>query len=182
MVVFDANTLMILIAPAIGSPIDSNGSKISHARERLDGLIDQLAKENVTIILPTPALSEALVRAGATARKVYIEKFQRHKGFRIESFDERAALEVARMTSDAIAGPGKRSGSTEPWHKIKYDRQIIAIAKVSGATAIYSDDKGLRTFAYGQGLNSVSLADLPIPLKTAQYDWVSDVEQNTSAE
>ena len=39
-----------------------------------------------------------------------------------------------------MAEGNKKDGSGEPWAKIKYDRQIVAIAKVIGASAIYSDD------------------------------------------
>ena len=49
--------------------------------------------------------------------------------------------------------------------KIKFDQQIVAIAEVQGAKAIYSDDKSLRGFAEECGMESYSLSDIPIPAK-----------------
>jgi hypothetical protein len=46
---------------------------------------------------------------------------------------------------------------------MKFDRQIVAIAKVTGATTINSDNRQLPTFAEQQGLIVVGLADLPMP-------------------
>ena len=51
------------------------------------------------------------------------------------------------MTRTAIAEGNKKVLSAAPWDKVKYDRQIVAIAKVAEATAIYSDDKGIRSIA-----------------------------------
>jgi predicted nucleic acid-binding protein len=62
-------------------------------------------------------------------------------------FDTRAAIELAVMTRNAIDQGDKRGGVDAPWNKVKFDRQIVAIAKVAGATTIYSDDLQLRTFA-----------------------------------
>lgn len=67
------------------------------------------------------------------------------------------------MTRSALDEGDKRSGLDAPWNKIKFDRQIVAIAKVAAATAIYSDDRQLRTFAEQQGLSVIGLADLPVP-------------------
>jgi hypothetical protein len=65
---------------------------------------------------------------------------QRDKNFRIAEFGVRAAVEVANWTARAIADGDKREGVNSPWQKVKFDRQICAIGKVEGASAIYSDD------------------------------------------
>ena len=63
--------------------------------------------------------------------------------------------------------PGDRpKSSTDTYAKIKYDRQIAAIAKVEGATAIYSDDDNVRSYAQRLGIRAIALADLPLPLPT----------------
>jgi hypothetical protein len=46
---------------------------------------------------------------------------------------------------------------------VKYDRQIVAVAKVCGATTIYSDDKDVRTLAKTVKIEVIGLADLPLP-------------------
>ena len=55
-----------------------------------------------------------------------------------------------------------------PWAKVKYDRQIIAIARVAQASAIYSDDKGIQALAKAADIQVIGLADLPLPPETAQ--------------
>ena len=75
------------------------------------------------------------------------------------------------MTRDAIRRLGnKRAGSTKTWQQVKFDRQIIAIAKVNGATTIYSDDYDLATFATGVGVTTIRISQLPIPKQAAQLN------------
>jgi hypothetical protein len=57
----------------------------------------------------------------------------------------------------------KKALSAGPWDKVKYDRQIVAIAKVAEATAIYSDDKGIRSIAKSVDIPVISFAELPLP-------------------
>jgi hypothetical protein len=61
--------------------------------------------------------------------------------------------------------------------KIKFDRQIVAIAKVTGATVIYSDDKNLRNFATANNIATVKLAELPLPAEDLQQS-IAFPEQN----
>lgn len=90
--------------------------------------------------------------------------------FRIESFDTRAAIEVAAMTRSAIDSKAKRGASDSTWAKIKYDRQIVAIAKVNQANLIYSDDRDIRAIATQAGIAVVGLADLQLPPESAQHE------------
>ena len=69
---------------------------IEHAKERVDGLIEQLDKEGTKIIIPTPALSELLVHAGKDAPTI-LKDIQKSSVFEIGSFDDRAAVEVSLM-------------------------------------------------------------------------------------
>ena len=62
----------------------------------------------------------------------------------------------------------RREASETPWNKIRFDRQIIAIAKVHGATAIYSDDENLISFAEQQAIACVRVRDLPVPVTARQ--------------
>lgn len=171
-VIFDATALLLLVAPKAATPKDSKGNPIKYAKQRIDGEVDTLGRAKTKIIIPTPALSEALVRAGQAAATEYVRLISKSARFRIESFDERAALELALMTKQAIDKGQKRSGSDQTWAKVKFDRQIIAIAKVNKAAVIYTDDKNLRAFAYANGLRAVSVAELPVPQKHAQMDML----------
>lgn len=53
---------------------------------------------------------------------------------------------------------------------MKYDRQIVAIARVLQAPVIYSDDQGIRAIAKEAGITVVGIADLPLPPKIAQRE------------
>jgi hypothetical protein len=100
----------------------------------------------------------------------------------IEPFDEKAAIEVALMTKHAIDNGDKKAGSQESWTKVKYDRQIVAIAKVNGVTTIYTDDGGLKNFAITSGLRAIGLGELMIPDRSAQIDWVQERVQDQQNE
>jgi predicted nucleic acid-binding protein len=130
-------------------------------------------RERTKIIVPTPALSEVLVRAGSEVSDKIIEHLQRFTVFRIEPFDTRAAIEVAAMTRDHLTNrQGKRGTSSATWTKIKFDRQIVAIAKVHNATAIYSDDEDIGKIAARAKIKVIGLSDLPLPPEDAQLTFV----------
>jgi hypothetical protein len=171
MVVIDATFLMLFFRPDVSVPAGPGGAKIDLPRARIDHLIETLEKARTTIIVPTPVLSEVLVRAGPQASQEIVEKLNKLAVFRVESFDARAAIEVAAMTRRDLDGTGKKRGkATGPWAKIKYDRQIVAIAKVTRATTIYSDDADIRSIAAGKDIQVVGLKDLPLPDEARQGD------------
>jgi hypothetical protein len=77
-------------------------------------------------------------------------------------------LTLAIMTRNAIDAGDKKSGSTEIWNKVKFDRQIMAIARVRQASALYTDDAGLRNLAASLDMPAFGIADLELPPETAQ--------------
>jgi len=168
MVVFDSNMLLLLIRPDAGVPKDAKGNPISHAKERIDGLVEQLARDKTKIVIPTPVLAEVLVRSTPEARAEYVERFRRSAAFRIEPFDERAAIEVAAMERKAHDAGDKKGGSEQTWAKVKYDRQIVGTAKVMGAPVIYTDDGNLAKCAFANGLRTIGLGSVEIPSASAQ--------------
>ena len=58
---------------------------------------------------------------------------------------------------------GKRGGSASPWAKLRFDRQIVAIAKTNRATRIYSDDEDVMKFATRLEIKVVRTWELPLP-------------------
>lgn len=60
---------------------------------------------------------------------------------------------------------------------MKFDRQIVAIAKANSAAAIYSDDAGLVALAKDEKLKTISVADLEIPPEMAQTDWLKQADE-----
>jgi hypothetical protein len=58
--------------------------------------------------------------------------------FQIRPFDDKAAIELVQLL-----GPSR--GDTKDI--LNFDRQIVAIAKVYGASILYADDEKVVTFA-----------------------------------
>lgn len=187
MVVFDTTILLPVLWSGVPVPNHpQTGQPVEGFRDRIDCLVAHLEQSRTKIIIPTPALSEILVRAG-TAGPEYLAQINARAAFRIVAFDERAAVEVAAMTRKAIDAGDKRGGVDATWNKIKYDRQIVAIAKVEGAAALYSDDPGVRAFGNGVGLTVIGSWELPLPPEDPptlfdQVEPQADVEKAENAD
>lgn len=168
MVVIDATTLMLFFRPEVKGPVGKDGVPIDFAKERIENLIRDLEKSRGKIVVPTPVLSELLVRAGATQSQQIIERLNRYRVFSIEPFGPRAAIEVAAMTRAALESGNKKGDSNSPWAKVKFDRQVVAIAKVVSASMIYSDDEDVSKIAAKVDIPVCGIADLPIPDEARQ--------------
>lgn len=171
MVVFDSSVFLLVLDPDTRPPIDPvTGKPLLKAAERIEYLIDNLTADKKKIIIPTPVLSEVLVHAG-DAMQPYIDTLNGQAVFRVVPFDQRAAIEVALAMRDAIRRGGHRIDAANPDStktKIKFDRQIVAIAKAEGAEVIYSDDEDVHAYAKIAGLNSLRTADLDLPPEDPQ--------------
>ena len=75
------------------------------------------------------------------------------------------------MTASSIQEGDKKGGVTAPWNKVKFDRQIVAIAKICNVSTIYSDDKNLETFATAQGISVMTVGQLPLPSEETQMGF-----------
>jgi hypothetical protein len=160
--VIDSSALALLVNPAAIPPNDPATDRLlEYAKDRIEHLIAGF-KPNDTIIIPTPVLAEALVRAKDGAPGV-LEAINGLARVKVRAFDVRAAIETASMTREAMVAGDKKAGSQEAWQKVKVDRQIVAIARVEGANAIYADDKGLVSFARRLNIKVFSTWELPIP-------------------
>jgi predicted nucleic acid-binding protein len=151
-VIFDASYLIPLLDPRVKGISDN---------PRVNHLFATLEKAKAKIIIPTPALSEVLIGAGDAAPK-YLEIINRSARFKVVPFGERAAVEAAAAHREAIDVGNKKEGDIS-WAKIKFDRQIMAIAKVEGADCIYSDDRDLVRLGQKDGIPVVTLDQLPDP-------------------
>jgi hypothetical protein len=60
---------------------------------------------------------------------------------------------------------------------MKFDRQIVAIALVSGARVLYSDDDGVAKFAAACGLAVKRVNDLPVPASQQDLQFAPDIAQ-----
>lgn len=131
-------------------------------------MLQNLSEVNIQILVPTPVLSEILVTTGADKARV-LNEINNTYAFRIQPFDEIAAVEVAMLT-DSDLQSNKRLSKTETVAKVKYDRQIIAIAKVNGVKTIYSDDGTLAKRAKANGIVVIKTSELPLPPEPPQAE------------
>jgi hypothetical protein len=152
MVAFDASFLILTFDT---DAVSKEGGRL---QERIDILLSDLQKSKTKIIIPTPALSEFLVKCDP----VFLQSIHKQATFRIAPFDEKAAIEAAILTKDAIRASDKRDPvQATTWSKIKFDRQIVAVAKVEGVDAIYSTDPDVAKHAQRAGVPCFGIADLP---------------------
>ena len=168
MAVFDATALLHFLEPNAPAPRDpGTNTPVADAKQRIDYLIEALEQKQETISIPTPVLSEVLVHAG-DAGPQYLEILDSSRWFRIVPFDHRAAVELAAMTREAIASGDLRAGTDTTRAKLKFDRQIIAIARVEGQATVYSDDEDIKKLGAPLGLTVIAVYELPQPPGAAQ--------------
>ena len=176
-VAFDNTFLTLVINPnAIARPDPSTGEPVPHCRQRIDALIDSLSKRSGKVIVPAPSWAETLI--ASPDAQALVNAIKANDAIEIVSFDARSAYELAEMTRDAIANGDKRSGSTAEWQKVKFDRQIVAIAKAHGASKLYTDDDAQAHFARLCGVAVVHTWELELPKEYAQHDWVNDGKED----
>ena len=158
----DSSALALLMNPIANPPHNPETNQpVQLVPERINLFLASL-KASDTLIISTPVLAEVLVRAGDGAPGI-LEALAGMGRIKVKPFGQRAAVETAMMTQQAIDAGDKKAGSGAPWQKVKVDRQIIAVARVEGATAIYSDDGDLIAFAKALGMEVVSTWTLPLP-------------------
>lgn len=167
MVLFDASVIAIAFDKDATVPLDpETGKPLTHAKERVDLLMKALSDGRTQIVIPTPALSEYMVRGGKN-KSQRLQIFQTSKVFAIRDFDTMAAVECATLNDPAL-NSGKRLDDGMTYAKLKFDRQIIAIAKAHRVTTIYTGDKTLAYVAEQNGIKAVLTWRLPLPAKEAQ--------------
>ena len=140
-------------------------------------------KAGERIVVPTPALTELLVKAGDAGPK-YLEIITRSKYFRVGEFGVLAAVEAAALEREARSKGPKRGATPEAtWDKVKFDRQIVAIAKAVGAKAIYTNDDQLARHARAAELEVKTPGDLPEPPVLPQLEMrLEPIEPEQSIE
>ncbi len=166
----DTSFLLYLFAPpgTVGVPLDAAGLPVTMPKERVAGLVAELEKTGARIIVSTPAMSELMIRSGVHAAQTWFSIMNKTKVFKVVPFDVKSAIEVALMAGHAVKGEGGKDPNDGTFAKLKYDRQIVAVAHTEGATAFYSDDRTQRNLAQRLGMTVKGLADCIIPTNAAQ--------------
>lgn len=167
MVVFDTSVLVLVSDPFAKPPLDpSTRAPVTECQERMLHLIKTLTAEKQRVLIGTPVLAEYLVRAGADKDKRF-QEITKSSVFSVASFDIRAAVECAAL-EDKDTPKARPVPDSETKAKVKFDRQIIAIAISRGAETIYTGDDGLASRARRSGLKVVMPWEIPLPPVDAQ--------------
>lgn len=158
-VLFDAKFLFFLFDPSFAGT--------ENQQRAFNCLLEKLSDTGTQIVVPTPALAELFVGSPDEAPNI-LETLQKSKNYKIEIFGVRAAVELGTWEAHLRSIGNKRNGSEDPYQKIKFDRQICAIAKVSECDTVYSEDRGLRHHCHTLGIEALGIDDLSTAAEDAQ--------------
>lgn len=168
-VAFDASALLLALAPEAKPPLNPETKRpVAHAAERVRHLLETLIEEKARIIVPAPAFSEIIMHVSPEMGEGLHEFVRKTPRLNIAPFDLMTAYELAEVNRDLSDKDDKRGGIDENWQRIKFDRQILAVARVHEAVRIYSDDKSLGKAAERLGIPVIKTADLPLPPENPQ--------------
>lgn len=163
MAVFDSTTLLYVLDPEAKAPTDPQTKQpVANAKDRVNALIETLQRTQEPVVVPTPVLSEVLVNAGSAAED-YMALLCNNSRFRVAQFGQRAAIELSMMLRRAHERGDWRAGIKVTRAEMKFDRQILAIARVEGENHIYTDDGPMSTFAEVEGFKVTATRDIPLP-------------------
>jgi predicted nucleic acid-binding protein len=125
---------------------------LSDLQRRARILLDILEKEKQTIVLPTVAVAEVLIGVDEKFHDQFIAEIQQR--FHCPPFDLRATALAAKLW---IRNRGSAPDQQIKRTVLKADVQIVATAKVSGATKFYTHEPKLRKLAEIAGLQALDL-------------------------
>ncbi|HSZ01179.1 MAG TPA: PIN domain-containing protein [Terriglobales bacterium] len=158
MIIFDSTYLVVFLNANPPPAKDREDKPVPQFKERVEYLAARLDASNEPIGIPAPAMAEVLVRAGK-GRAKYVSILSDRWRFQILPFDSRAAIEASELIAQV-------KSSKEPWAtwaKVKFDIQIVSIAKAEAASVIYADDKDIENYAKRLKIPVVRICDLPLP-------------------
>ncbi len=166
MVVADTATLLFILQPDAKAPLGDDGEPVTKCRERAELLLKNLSEASVRVVVPTPVLAELLVSVGPGKTQL-LGEISHSAAFSVVAFDQIAAVECACLIDPTMM---RKLTPNDTKAKVKFDRQILAIAKVAGAHTLYTDDKSLIARATANGLKTVRMQDLPLPPEPPQRE------------
>jgi hypothetical protein len=134
---------MILVYAGIVPSKALGASQLADLHVRAMMLLDQLARDDALVILPTVAIAELLVPVPPADSGLLIRALAEQ--FICPTFDLPAAAIAANLWAEHKKLP--RDQQYKDRHVLKADAMIIASAKAAGATDFYSNDQNCRKLA-----------------------------------
>lgn len=140
-VAVDASFLSVLLDKRARAAIENGPESVAR-------LVENLSVQRAKVIIPTPALAEVLTETPGVGQ-FYLQRIQRWTCFQIRPFDDKAAIELAQLLGTSVTKD-----------LLNFGRQIVAIAKVYGASTLYADEEKVAQFGAECGLRVIRFKDL----------------------
>nr|ELR5167108.1 PIN domain-containing protein [Providencia rettgeri] len=165
-IIVDTNILICLMKK--NSPTENllgaNGfATVDDVELRSQALLDHIESSGGTLVLPAPVLAEYLLGIeGEKNKQKHTQLILSMSCFEILPFDELAAIECSLLPSPNEFKQFIKSeiNSNATANKIRYDRQIISIAKANNIDEIWSGDKEVSSKSTEFGMEIKSLLDI----------------------
>lgn len=178
-VIIDTNILICMMLDVEPQGLWINprdNTKVDNVHLRAKALKDYIEQIGGVIIVPTPVLAEYLVGIDKEKHIDHVNLISSMSCFELVSFDEIAAIECAKLpTLQEIRQLASSAENTSS--KIKFDRQIISIAKANNVNEVWSHDKNVFKKCTDLGISIKSLADIAPPPE--QFPLYPDDETGT---
>jgi hypothetical protein len=157
---------------------------IDDADRKLEHLLTELDEVGEDVVIPAPTIAEALIAADNISET--LAKLRSYARLQIKPFGEKAAVEYAVRVKAAIQKGDKKDGVDADWKTVSFDRQIVTVAAVEGASRIYSTDRDVHRHAELFGLEPCHLNDIVVPAKQMEMlcedESKRDDQQRASAD
>ncbi len=160
MILFDTTFVIVLLEDKALSITDREGKPVTKVHERVRHLAQKLSESNSIICVPTPVLAEFMVRAGSIGPEL-LKRLSNTSRFNLATFGVKAAIEAADLIR-AIKDEQKGQ-QIDKWAKVKFDTQIVAIAKAENVPVIYAEDPHIEALARRVNIDVRKVCDLGLP-------------------
>lgn len=135
-------------------------NKTKEEQEKYELFENSVKQKKIIIAIPTPVITELL-----SGPVKHVSNEVLGKNIKILPFDYRASIECA----DIFGYKTKQKEPEGSKAKIKFDCQIVAIAKANNITRIYTDDEQLTKRAKNLGIEVISSKELPLKAQPSLF-------------
>ncbi|MDR0564232.1 MAG: PIN domain-containing protein [Azoarcus sp.] len=150
---FDTNTLIDLY---------SNKDNAKTRKEQIQSFVNAIKKARGQILIPAPVFAEFAVKANEDE----IQEILNDRTFVIADFNKKSALECSFILRNELV---KKRNKKENKIKVKFDVQILSIAKANEAEVLITDDTHLINLASKHGVLTKTVNNLPPPDPVQEY-------------
>lgn len=162
-IVIDTNVLVQIMQNGDATDLSDpkTGNPIASGFRRAEALMEHIDNQKAVVVLPSPVLAEYLIGIDVGAYQQHLDIISGVSSIEVVPFDQLAAIECAMLVN---AQEQKAMDADATKAKLRFDRQILAIAVACGAKELWTHDKQLYNRALETGVIPRSLADIePMP-------------------